>query len=490
MPPKTSQKTGPAPAKKRAGRIARKASGAPAEFIPADSLTPPPVPPPMAPVVGGADCFDAGAVAERLGLWWTNAKEGAYHMPAPDGRWLELNGPNIRAALMADGIEGKRPKDAPLSDLDRVLLFTREHRAVDMPLHGLAGYFAGCHLIGGRRVLVRTSPRIIKAEASPGGWPVWDAFLTGILGLQKWHFLAWVKLGYEALVTGSRDRGQVCLLCGPRGGGKSRLQHFLLTPAFGGRAADPVAWLFGDDRFCDDLAGAEHLASEDPPAITKGEVRAHLKERLKALAVDDNFRVAAKFARAENLDPWWRVSVSLNDSADAMRMLPSLTHDLADKVLLFRTMAAALPMPTNTPAERRAFRETLAAELPALLYDLTETDDLKNQHPHLFGGRFGLREYADPELAARLREDAPEMELWDLIERCIDPGEDWTGSASDLEGRLQSQSSPVTESAARFFRKMGAAKLLGRLAAEMPGVVFRGRDSDKRWWCIKRPAAL
>ena len=102
---------------------------------------------------------------------------------------------------------------------------------------------------------------------------------------------------------------------------------------------------------------------------------------------------------------------------------------------------------------------------------------------------FGLREYHDPELAARLREDAPEMELWDLIERSIDPGEEWTGSASDLEGKLQSLSSPVTESATRFFRKMGAAKLLGRLAGEMPGVVFRGRDKDKRWWCIKRPVA-
>ena len=488
MPLKTSQNPGPAPAKKRAGRIARKASGAPAEFIPADSLTPPPAP--MAPAVGGADCFDAGAVAERLGIWWENRKEGAYHMPAPDGRWLELNSPNIRAALLADGIEGKRPKDAPLSDLDRLLLFIRERRSVDLPLHALAGYFSGCHVIGGRRVLVRTSPTIIKAEASPGGWPTWAAFLTALLGEQRWRLLAWVMMGYQSPVSGSRDRAPVCILIGPAGGGKSRIQNFLLTPAFGGRQANPTEWLFGEDRFNSDLSTAEHLAVKEIPAVMKGDVRAHFKERIKMLAVNDTFRVAAKFAEAANLDPFWRLSITANDTPDALRMLPALSNDISDKVLLFRTTAAPLPMPTNTTAERIAFRETLAAELPALLYDLTETDDLRNQHPHLFGGRFGLREYADPELAARLREDAPEMELWDLIERCIDPGEDWTGSASDLEGRLQSQSSPVTESAARFFRKMGAAKLLGRLAAEMPGVVFRGRDSDKRWWCIKRPATL
>ena len=101
MPKKDPQNPGPAPAKKRAGRIARKASGAPAEFIPADPLTPPPALP-MAPAMASADCFDAGAVAERLGIWWQNSKDGAYHMPGPDGRWLELNPGNIRAALLAD----------------------------------------------------------------------------------------------------------------------------------------------------------------------------------------------------------------------------------------------------------------------------------------------------------------------------------------------------------------------------------------------------
>jgi len=490
MPKKDPQNPAPAPAKKRAGRIARKASGAPAEFIPADFLPPPPpAPGPMAPAMASADCFDAGAVAERKGIWWENRKEGGYHMSGPDGRWLELSAPNIRAALLADGIDGKRPKDGPLSDLDRVLLFAREHRAVDTTENALAGYFAGCHLIGGRRVLVRTSPTIIKAEFSPGGWPVLDALLTGILGPQKWHFLAYAKLGYEALVSGSRDRGQICILCGPAGGGKSRLQNNLLTPVFGGRVANPTEWLFQQSRFNNDLTAAEHLAVEELPAIMKGDTRAFVKERLKMLSVSDIIRVEGKFKEAASLDPFWRTSITVNDQQETIRMLPALTPDLADKVLLFRAMKVPMPMPTVTSAEKLAFRETLAAELPALLYDLTETDDLRNQHPHLFGGRFGLREYADPELAARLREDAPEMELWDLIIRGIDPGEEWTGSASDLETRLQSESSPVSESATRFFRKMGAAKLLGRLADEMPGVVFRGRDKDKRWWCIKLPVA-
>ena len=114
----------------------------------------------------------------------------------------------------------------------------------------------------------------------------------------------------------------------------------------------------------------------------------------------------------------------------------------------------------------------------------------RRQHPHLFGGRFGLREYADPELAARLREDAPEMELWDLVIASIDPGEEWTGSAQDLETRLQCSSSPVTEAATRFFRKQGAAKLLGRLAAEMPAIITRERNAESRWWCIKRPPVV
>jgi hypothetical protein len=488
MPKKDPQNPAPAPARKRAGRIARKASGAPAEFIPDDSLPPPPpAPGPMAPAMASADCFDAGAVAERFGIWWQNSKDGAYHMPGPDGRWLELNPGNIRAALLADGIEGKRPKDGPLSDCDRLLLFAREHRAVDLTIDALAGSFAGCHTIGGRRVLVRRSPTIIKPERGEG-WPIWSAILDGILGTQKWHFLAWVKLAYEALVTGSRDRGQICILCGPQGGGKSRLQNNLLTPVLGGRVANPTNWLFGVDRFNSQLAGSEHLAVEELPAIMRGDTRAVLKERLKMLCVCDTFSVEGKFSEAANLDPFWRTSITVNDQQETILMLPALTPDLADKVLLFRAMKVPMPMPTVTSAEKLAFRETLAAELPSILYDLTETYDLRNQHPHLFGGRFGLREYHDPGLAARLREDAPEMELLDLIQRWLAPGGEWTGSASDLEGQLESSDS-VSESATRFFRKMGAAKLLGRLDGEMPGVVFRGRDKDKRWWCIKLPVA-
>lgn len=471
--------------KKRAGRIARAAAGTPAVFVPgaAPDL-------PAAPESAGASCIDVETVAERMGIWWQNAKEGAYHMRGPDGRWLELNASNLKTALAAGGVEGRRAKDAPLSDIERLMLHVRERRAVDIALPGLAGYFAGCHEITGRRVLVRSSPRIIQPKHSKDGWPTWWEFLRGVLGggPQAWHLLAWVKLGYEALVSGSRDRGQVCILCGPPGGGKSRLQHWLFTPLFGGRSADPVAWLFGEDRFCDDLAGAEHLASEDPPAVLKGETRAHLRERIKALAVNDSFRVAAKFSRAENLDPWWRVSVSLNDSPDALRMLPALSHDIADKVLLFRTHAVPLPMPTGTAAERHAFRECLAAELPAMLHDILD-DDFRALHHELFGGRFGLREYADAELAARLREDAPEMELWELIAQTIPAGESWEGSASDLETLLQSPSSPVEEAAKRFFRKAGAARLLGRLAAEMPGTVNRGRSADARWWTIKRPSS-
>jgi hypothetical protein len=236
------------------------------------------------------------------------------------------------------------------------------------------------------------------------------------------------------------------------------------------------------------LAGSEHLAVEELPAIMRGDTRAVLKERLKMLCVCDTFSVEGKFSEAANLDPFWRTSITVNDQQETILMLPALTPDLADKVLLFRAMKVPMPMPTVTSAEKLAFRETLAAELPSILYDLTETYDLRNQHPHLFGGRFGLREYHDPGLAARLREDAPEMELLDLIQRWLAPGGEWTGSASDLEGQLESSDS-VSESATRFFRKMGAAKLLGRLDGEMPGVVFRGRDKDKRWWCIKLPVA-
>ncbi len=477
--------------RKRAGRIARPAPDAPAALVAAEEA-----PPPVAAAVGPGT-FDAAKVAEQFDLWKLNGAQGPYYYIGDAGGWVEETRADISKHLKAKGLRHRPDDPGGLSEIDWVLEYARQHRLLDLALPALAGYHAGVYDFVGRRVLVRTSPILIEPEESAAGWPTIRALVWGLLGEEAaWFFLGWLKLGYEALRNGTRDRGQVCIVVGEKGCGKSRLQHQLLTPIFGGRHADPTSHLFGEDRFNSDLAEAEHLLCEDPAVVLKPETKAHFKERLKGLAVNDSYRVSAKFAAAATLAPWWRVSVTLNDDPDTLKMLPTLADSWRDKVLLFHARKTPLPMPTTTPAERKAFRDRIAGELPALLADLTH-EGFWAACPQVRGGRFGSLEYADAELARRIGEHTPEGQLLDMLDHALfsaggglnhPPEQPWEGSADDLENLLSGEMSPVGVSARRLFKKGGASRMLGRLEEDYPSRVQRNRSSHKRWWSISPPA--
>lgn len=474
----------------RVGRIGRKEAGLPAEFVPGAL---PPDPPALA--AGRPGVFDPSAVAEAEQIWWLNSRAETYFIPGHGDSWRELNRGNVVDHLRKLGLS-HRGEDGALSEVARVLLYVRESRVLDAQFSGLAGHSAGIYTFTGQRVLVRSSPTILQPVRSDKGWPTINALLQGLLGPEAfWYFLAWVKLGYESLRNGTRDRGQICIIVGPAGCGKSRIQHFILTPIFGGRSADPQSFIFGEDRFNAELSKSEHLLCEDPAVIYKAEVKAHLKERLKSLAVNDSFRISAKFSDAINLSPWWRVSMSLNSDPDTMRLLPALTDDWRDKVLLFRAVGGAMPMPTVTPAEKEAFRAAIRDELPAFLADLVD-DHFWAACPHVRGGRFGSREYADPEICSRLTEGTADGQLLELIEAGLfsesglirDCSLPWEGSADDLENALTTDVSPVGPSARRLFRNGSCSRLLARLAEDRPERVERCRNKHRRWWRIMPPA--
>lgn len=481
-----------APKRKRAGRLAKPDASTPAALV---DEPPTPTPPPPAARETFGMC-DPGAIAEEENLWWVNGRGETYLIRGKDKKWLEWNRGNLASYLRSRGLE-HRSRDGSLSEVERVLLYLRSHRVLDAALPGLAGYHSGVYeFAAGKSVLIRTSPVIIEPKASAKGWPLIARFLNGLFGPSAlMYFLAWLKLSYEALRNETRDRGQILVIAGPAGSGKGRVQHNIITPILGGRNADPCSYLFGEDRFNSDLSAAEHLLLEDPAGVIKAEVRAHFKERIKSLAVNDSFRVAAKFADATTLSPFWRLSITLNDDPEAFKLMPQLTPDIRDKIILLKAWPGAIPMPTVTAAERSAFREAILEEIPALLADLV-SEDFWASCPHVRGGRFGSLHYADPELAGRLSEGAPSEMLLEMVDAVIfDPvgglmrehGAAWEGKADELESTLTGDSSPVAPSARRLLNRHDCARLLSRLAEDHPARIQRCRDENRRWWGIMPP---
>jgi hypothetical protein len=487
----------PAPAQKprsRVGRVVRTAKNQPARF---EDKAAPGAPPrkrpasaksgrPAAPAAAPAPPpFDPAPIVEQVGLYWLNGKN--YWIPSPSGVWLESTEAHAGKELRAFGVSAQRPEGGGLSQVELALRHVRQGRVLDLVMN-LAGLAAGVHDLDGRRILARESPRLITPVA--GDFPVIEAMLYGLLGKEQTpRFLAWIKNALECLMERFQRPGLVLILAGSGGSGKNFFQDHFITPLLGGRQGNPSGYLFQSSDFNSELFGCEHLALQDPAGSTRTEERQFFGERLKAIAANELHRCHPKGREAITLAPFWRLSVSLNDDPDKLRILPNLNApDLKDKVLLLRVLKAAMPMPTDTNQERAAFRAAIVAELPAFVHYLL---NVKVDAKH-FDSRFGCRAWLNPEIAAMLYDDSPAGRLLELIDLAVlddDESKDkaWEGGADELEEVLVSPASPIEREAVRFCNHNNVARLLARLAEDMPGRVSKHRTNSRRLWKITPP---
>ena len=94
-----------------------------------------------------------------------------------------------------------------LGEIDQVLLHVMQERRLDLSLEALPGYKQGIHEYNGKRILVRTSPRLI--EPKKGEWPIVKQLIDGRLNLepeggadQTPFFHGWNKASLESLLAG------------------------------------------------------------------------------------------------------------------------------------------------------------------------------------------------------------------------------------------------------------------------------------------------
>ncbi len=469
----------------RIGRVVKNGKATPAR-IEKGAPIPPPVPPTLPP-------FDPAPVVEKINLWWLNGKN--YWLPTPAGVWLDSTEAHAGKELRACGVSSQRPDGSGLSHVDTALRYARQHRHLDLVMN-LAGLKAGVHELMGRRILARESPALI--EPVRAGFPVIEEMLQGLLGVEQLpRFVSWLKNGVESLRAGFQRPGLALILVGPAGSGKSLLQTHLITPLLGGRQADPAGYMFEKTDFNSELFGCEHLMMEDPATSTKPEARHYFGERLKGIVANEMHRCHPKGREAITLAPFWRLSMSLNDDPDKLRILPNLNApDLADKVLLLRVESAPLPMPTDTGEQRRAFIAALTAELPGFLHYLLTVE----LPPAVVDTRFGCRAWLNPEVAASLYEDSPAGRLLDLVDLALfreldvvakdkprTAADAWEGRAEALEAELMEPGGPVEREAKRFCDHNNVARLLARLAKDKPDRVSKHRTAGERRWRITPP---
>lgn len=361
-----------------------------------------------------------------------DSDQGRYYMQNDRHFWINVSEASVKRHLRHDVYHNVTKLEGLDKAMDKHILNLQ--RSLDVEYAGpLAGFNAGLHVVCNNRVLVTKGPTIIRANH--GRWDTLKKFVDELLGEQAYYFHAWVKFARQSLLSKPPFRpGQMLCFAGPPGCGKSVLQG-LITHMLGGRAAHPFRYMIGDTKFNSDLFYAEHLMIEDEAASTSIQLRRDFGSKMKSMIVNVTQSFHRKTKEALPLTPYWRLTVSLNDEAENLMVLPPLDESIKDKIILLLCKPATFP---GEDAQEGAFAEflgTMQTELPAYFSWLRSwrvPQEMKNR-------RFGVIAYQHPKLLEALEDLAPEVRLMGFIDT-LKPGENWpsfwSGTAADLEAAL------------------------------------------------------
>jgi hypothetical protein len=251
----------------------------------------------------------------------------------------------------------------------------------------------------------------------------------------------------------------------------------------------------GGTPFNAELFGAEHLMIEDDVASKDHRKRVQFGTQIKQFTVNDKQSCHAKNRQAITLEPFWRLSITLNDDPESMLILPPFEDALADKIILLKAAKKPMPMPTGSDAERAAFRKQINSELPAFLSFLLQWQI----PPDLRSERFGIAHYHHPELLQAIEVLDPAVRLLELIDTCfwpqIDPEAPLKAkppgeivfSASKLESCLYQNDDVRDEAKKLLYWTNATGTYLGHLARKRADRVVPARTATDRRWLIKPP---
>ena len=304
----------------------------------------------------------------------------------------------------------------------------------------LPGYCRGLHIQGGKRYFVDSEADWLESTPSSDigdGWPTIAAFLRGLLlpddsnnHLMPLHdFCRSLKLSREALrhalalPAGDGVRnvrpGPASVFCGAKSAGKSFLVNNIIAPLLGGRVADAhKAFVGGAEGFNGELLGAEVWVVDDKVHANDLKSRRQFGASIKSFLYSGLTGFHAKFKEQISIRPWARLFILCNDQDEAIRVLPVLTDDIADKLHFWRCYSRHR-FATDTAEEWAAYGATIRGELAAFAGYCDQLDIPQR----LRCPRNGMRCWQDPYIVGLLADQTPEQHLLDLFVHLFDAGQ-------------------------------------------------------------------
>lgn len=411
-------------------------------------------------------------------------KRGVYWRMGKDGSWRQYTEKQYRRRLFREGRSNdKGPGGAP-GRIDSDIVAVTDKQAIIN--EGMSGYPAGIHESEDRLYLARYGYKMIEPDygIKPVKTLEWLLELLGEDGMNR--LLDWLYHAVEALLDGRRGQSRILAIAGPSNSGKSFLIREIIRLILGGRAADAAPWLLASTDFFAELGGAELLYVDD--ALGDGRLTTRLgvasKQKQIVTAGSKPQPLHAKNKDRYYHKVWWRHAVALNDTPEALAMLPPLDEGYRDKLILLRANDTVLSQGGDATT---AYIETMLNELPGFMAHLMSRGCLGPSD-----GR-GPIAWQDPELVMRLLEAAPEYALAGMLMEALDYGDRSSGGKGPMiNPTLGDLDRAMRLVCAERYTKLCATdrvtrKYLGRLESD-GAVKARKIAGYTRWDLEKLPA--
>lgn len=408
-------------------------------------------------------------------------------------RWFSLNGHEfiqvdqgaVVRRLHISGVS-KFTKDGSPSAMDAELDRLTHDDSVRYA-GPVAGWPRGVHIMNGTRVLVTKG--YCLPEPGPGDCSTLVRIMQDAMGAnQALRYLLWLKVGRNRLLRRQWHPHAACALVGV----KNSLKSFLCALAkevLGGRTAKPAQFMQGVTPFNSQLFGAEHLNFEDETHRRDAASRRHFGESLKSMLFCRDVECHPKHGVPVILQPFWAMTISLNDDPEHLQALPQIDDSLSDKLMILKCEHVPRPVPEGV--DETVWLEWLLEDsLPALIRFLDSLPEPEDARDDLANSRTRLRAWQNPEILRLIEGLSPELQLLNLIDdvlfdESVVPST-WVGTAEQLSRKLrESKYSREVEKLLSWPAACGV--YLGRIAKSHPERISQKRKEFTRSWIIGPP---
>jgi hypothetical protein len=378
--------------------------------------------------------YEQKKLGTLLDQYWFNGK-GYYKLL--DGGPVVIPKEQLVLELRKAGFSPKMKKGQTVSEVEQAILTISNDCRVEEVAPVV---FSKDRVVtfNGRKILnnCRAQPIRPAATGDPKEWPWLHTFLSGFFAKDADgketlpYFYAWYQRLYSAVLSGRLDQGQLLILLGNTGKGKTLLTNKVIGSSVGG-FSDASDYLSGRTSFNRDLCGSAAWVIDDQTAAATYQDQRKFVELTKRCVANPRLEYMAKYADAISL-PWaGRVMMSLNLDANSLAALPTLDSSNRDKVIALRISSSHKPkFGSNEFVEN-----TIASELPHFLRFLLDWQapvEIKDS------SRFGVKTYIDPFIEAAAYDNSSRSAIAEMVEffakkvREYCPAPKWRGTLTEF----------------------------------------------------------